>query len=100
MICWLHMHGSGDLGPCDGRWDRAHLIPRQLMRREGLEHLIPDRRTWVPACRRHHGMLDFSRTLRIARAELPVAVETFAEEHDLGWFLDREYGPLSESEAA
>lgn len=38
-------------------------------------------------------MLDHARTLRIPREGLPGALEEFAAEHGLGWWLDREYGP-------
>lgn len=118
-------------GPCDGALIRAHLVPRQLLRREfpegvamfdgewislrelrrrvdplgvplyrtrSLRELHDDERSWVPCCGGpmgpggHHGMLDQSRKLRIARADLPVAVERFAAELGLGWWLDREYG--------
>jgi hypothetical protein len=91
--------------PCDGRLIRAHLIPRQLLRRESgtrLRYLdvVNDPRSYVMACggpmgnAGHHGMLDASRTLRIPRGALPVGVEAFAEELGLGWWLDREYGAV------
>jgi hypothetical protein len=115
---------------------RAHLIPRQLLKRvfpkgvvrddEGrwvsvqtwmaagradasvreartLQQLIDDERSWVPCCggiagvSGHHGMLDTSRKLRIARAELPPAVEEFAAELGLVWWLDREYGVVADA---
>jgi hypothetical protein len=41
----------------------------------------------------HHGMLDTSRKIRLPRAVLPARLESFAEEHELLWWLDREYGP-------
>jgi hypothetical protein len=116
-------------GPCDGALIRAHLIPRQLLKREfphgvtlcvggpdrrlgwyryrpgmtwvqlrSLESLVDDPRCWVPCCggpmglSGHHGMLDQSRTLRIPRERLPQAVEDFAAELNLSWWLEREYG--------
>jgi hypothetical protein len=42
-------------------------------------------------------MLDTSRKLRIARAELPPAVEEFAAELGLVWWLDREYGVVADA---
>lgn len=88
--------------PCDGRLVKAHLIPRQLLLREiAVERsagAVWDDRVWVWACggitgvSGHHGMLDASRTLRIPRAALPPDLEEFADEHGLGWWLDREYG--------
>jgi hypothetical protein len=88
-------------GPCDGRLVRAHLIPKQLLKREHLSQWDP--RVWVPCCGGptgiggHHGMLDHSRTLKIPRGALPIAVEEFARETGLTWWLDREYGPLEQA---
>ena len=106
-------------GPCDGALIRAHLIPKQLLRREvwnqrvalrasveaqgrvfpaSLRELVWDARCWVPSCGGlhgnggHHGMLDHSRKLRIPRDRLPVEVEEFAREFGVLWWLDREYG--------
>jgi hypothetical protein len=59
-----------------------------------------DERSWVWGCggpmgnAGHHGMLDASRTLRVPRHRLPVAVVEFAEELGLGWWVDREYGEV------
>src|SRR5215207_1035996 len=85
--------------PCAGRLIKAHLIPRQLLRRELGASFEAHGDTWVWACggimgnSGHHGMLDQSRTLRIPRIALPFYVEDFAAKHGLGWWLDREYGP-------
>jgi hypothetical protein len=94
--CWIAATVV-DAGPCDGWLVRAHLIPKQLLKRE---HVDPwDPRAWVPVCGGptgiggHHGQLDHSRTLRIPRDALPVMVEEFAAEHGLTWWLEREYGP-------
>lgn len=93
--CWLAAFSSA---PCSGRLVRVHLLPKQLLRREGHEALCPDPRTWVWGCGGpmgnggHHGMLDQSRTLRIPRAALPEGLEQLADELGLGWWLDREYG--------
>lgn len=60
--------------------------------------LIDDQRTFVPicggltGCSGHHGQLDVSRKLRIPRDLVPVAVEEFAEQFGLTWWLDRTYG--------
>lgn len=118
-------------GPCDGALIRAHLIPRQLLRREfphgvlledgawrkatryedryELPHrnttdLCNDVRSWVPCCggpqgnAGHHGQLDHSRVLRIARDELPAAVEEFAAELGLTWFIERTYPQRKDSD--
>lgn len=129
-VCFFAGAGAG---PCDGALIRAHLVPKQLLRREfpegvamfdgawisvrelrrrvtpegranyrtrSLRELHDDERSWVPCCggpqgnAGHHGMLDQSRRLRIPRAALPAAVEEFAAELGLGWWLDREYGEV------
>jgi hypothetical protein len=91
--------------PCEGRLIRAHLIPKQVIRRElrigyAWTVVADDPRCWCWACggalgpSGHHGMLDYSRTLRIPREALPVGLEEFAAEYGLLWWLEREYGPL------
>lgn len=96
--CWL---ASFSDAPCDGKLRKCHLIAKQTIKREvGKQHMWDDR-SWVWGCGGpmgnggHHGMLDYSRTLRIERDRLPAAVEAFAAEHGIGWWLDREYGSLS-----
>jgi hypothetical protein len=113
------IYERGDMPPCDGRLVNCHLIPRQIIERRirslmrGEPHdkitnavwaAIVDVRTTVQGCGGpqgnggHHGMLDQSRTLRIPRDRLPAAVEEFAEELGLGWWLTREYGePMREA---
>lgn len=97
--CFLAAHGvmeGGDkMPPCDGRLIAAHLIPRQLLKREGLDHGDP--RTFVLACggptgcSGHHGAFDYSRRLRLPRSALPPLLEAYAKAHGLTWFLDRTY---------
>lgn len=100
MICFLAAFSDK---PCEGRLIRAHLIPRQLLKREGLAAFVDDHRGYVYACggamgnSGHHGALDCARTLRVPRCALPAAVEEMAEELGLEWWLDREYGPLQEA---
>jgi hypothetical protein len=109
--CWLYMHGEytrGEMPSCDGSLIRAHLIPRQDIKR-ALRGALPgvsreeerrwcdDTRCWVLACGGctglggHHGMFD-SFLLRVARSELPEGIEDFAGALDLTWLLDRKYG--------
>lgn len=108
--CFLAQHGRFMVGirpdpmpPCLGRLVRCHVIPRQLLKRHGFGHLIPDRRTWVLGCggptgaQGHHGAFDVTRSLWLPRAALPSATEQLAREIDQGWlwaFLEREYGEL------
>lgn len=82
---------------------RAHLIPRQLLKRHGHAKFVEDPRTYVLACGGlmgpggHHGMLDHSRTLRVPRTALPEGTEEIAAELGLEWWLCREYGPVEGS---
>jgi hypothetical protein len=88
-------HGD-PLPPCDGSLVRVHLLPKQKIRKAGGDPT--DRRGWVWACggpmgnAGHHGMLDSSKRLRLARGAIPFAVEQLAAELGLTWWLDKEYG--------
>jgi hypothetical protein len=100
-LCWLGLFGQlehGDPMPaCDGRLVRCHLIPKQKIQHAGGD--VWDPRSWVWGCGGptgiggHHGMLDHSRTLRLARHALPAGIEEFAYELGLMWYLEQEYGP-------
>lgn len=110
--------------PCEGRLVRCHLIDRQIIRREfesyvrreadrlgkppGLalhvtqpiiEAAVNNWRTWVWGCGGlhgnggHHGAFD-NWQIDVPREALPPAVEEFAREHELEWWLERRYGPL------
>jgi hypothetical protein len=79
VICWFQTIGyTGCEYRADGQPDRAHLIPAQRLRREGLAHLAWDRRCWVPSCRRHHHLYD-TKTLRLTREQYPPELRAFAE---------------------
>lgn len=94
--CWV-AETLPDAGPCDGVLQRAHLVRQQVLRREvgeGWRKAAADPRSWVLMCFKHHGQLDYSRTLKIPREVLPVEVEEFARKHGLLWWLDREYGTV------
>lgn len=92
--CWLAQFAPVNLGACDGRLDPCHLIPAQLLRRELGDGTIGFEDLTVPGCRRHHGLFDVSKRIRVPRERLPGRVERFAEEAGLTWWLDRTYGPL------
>ena len=105
--CWLAWNGmieiAGGLVPvqeaaaykaCDGGLTTVHLISQQKLKREKLNPKDP--RVCVKGCLYHHAMLDHSKALRIPRASLPATVESYAAEHGLGYWLDREYGPIKE----
>jgi hypothetical protein len=119
MVCFFA--GRAGWGACFGPLIRAHLIPKQRIKREWdsacaarsrgvaltpvqealtareLGEIVWDARCWVPCCggmtgiAGHHGMLDAWK-LRIPRVELPPAVEEFAAQYGLGWSLERDYG--------
>jgi hypothetical protein len=99
-------HGAVRL---DGHW---HRLTRATPAKErvGLQYwrlsqMCSDPRSWVLGCggpmgvSGHHGRLDVSRTLRVPRALLPAAVEEFAAEYGLTWWLTRTYGELERSTA-
>ncbi len=100
MSCFLAEHGVMDHGdpmpPCSGQLIRAHLIPKQMLKRAGHDPM--DWRSWVWACggimgnAGHHGMLDASRSLRLPRSAIPEVTEELATELELDWWLDRTYG--------
>lgn len=115
MQCWFaRLPGAG---PCDGRLVRCHLITqqqiekriREMARRENkpvglavraiVPGLVANRATWVPGCGGpmgnggHHGMFKPDGSRPVPREVLPPAVEAFARELELEWWLDRTYGP-------
>jgi hypothetical protein len=128
MTCWLAEHGvheRGPMPPCDGQLVRAHLLPRQHMRKawatihhlrgsrspraaihslthNRLSEYVEDPRGWVAACGGpqgnggHHAMLDVARTLRVPPQELPEGLWHLAAELGLTWWLEREYGRLEQ----
>lgn len=116
MKCYLGKHGVSDsarpLGPCSGQLIRAHLIPQQLLKREGHAAAIVDPRSWVPACggitgiTGHHGAFDTARTLRLPFEALPAGTVALAAELGLTWYLERTYargappGPSGEPDDA
>jgi hypothetical protein len=105
--CYLARYGfmvdGSPLPPCDGQLIKAHLLPRQLLKREGLAKLIHDDRTWVWACggimgnAGCHGRLDASRTLKLPFEALPQHLLELADEVGLFWWLEREYPRLEGS---
>jgi hypothetical protein len=80
------------------RAEEMHGLEGAVERRT-LDELVYDPSIGVPACRRHHGMLDTARTLRIPREALPEGVTEFARAFGLLWWLDTEY-THRETEAA
>jgi hypothetical protein len=99
--CWLARFNASV--PCDGPMDKAHLLPKQRIKRqfagsdpETLRAVIWHRSLWVPACRRHHGDFD-NYVFRITREDLPEGLEYAAHVLGLGWSLDADYGSLEDA---
>lgn len=103
------------LGGCEGRLVKAHLIPKQRIKRECLSHnrrwhyeaeepdliwdpanVLWDGRCWVWMCGGptgiggHHGMFD-NRQIRLNYTEIPTCTKEFAKEYGLEWSLERDY---------
>lgn len=91
--CWLREFAPHRVRECRGRMDPAHLIDRHRLKLEGREDLIPDGRTWVRACRRHHTLFD-SYAFPVPRTALPEPFLALMAELGLDWWVDRRYGPL------
>ena len=98
--CYFHQ-----LGDCDGQLVKAHLIPKQTLKRElyyrlreqGMNkpaareqatRIAWDNRAWRPVCGGptgiggHHGMVDAK---QISWGEWPEDLMEFLREHDLEW---------------
>jgi hypothetical protein len=88
--CWLRQFDALNR-ECSGRMDRAHLIEKQRLRKEGHADLIDDPRTWVPACRLHHFSWDAYRGVTVPREALPEPLVALCDELGLLWWIDRRY---------
>jgi len=81
--------------PCEGRLRKVHLLPKQRLKRAGLDPW--DERSWVWACggemgiEGHHGELDGYK-LTIPPDRLPLRLIELAEEHQLLGYLHHRYG--------
>lgn len=88
--------------PCVNRFGRV-MEGLHVDRAERWTRIVWDHRAWVPACRRHHGMLDNARTVRLGRADLPAEFEAYVVElgglvegrDPFGVWVDEEYGERS-----
>lgn len=89
--CFFAVHSEK---PCDGPMDRAHLLPKQRLRREVSDdpRLVWHPSVWVWGCRRHHAAFD-ARMLRLAREDVPEVTELAAKVLGMEWSLDQMYGP-------
>jgi hypothetical protein len=99
--CWFEY-----LGGCDGRLVKAHLIPKQRIKREvrvpvtvgyGINEVVWDERCWTWMCGGptgiggHHGAFD-AKQIRIQPWDLPPSLLEYAQEYGLEWCLERDYG--------
>ena len=103
------------LGGCEGRLVKAHLVPKQTLRRElryrgtldpekpsgaverWLHEVIWDERCWRWMCGGptglggHHGQYD-AKQVRIPREQVPPDLVAFLAEHGLEWMVDKYLG--------
>jgi hypothetical protein len=99
--CYLgrygYIEGGLPMTPCSGRLIRAHLIPKQVLKRYGGDPMDP--RSFVLACggitgiSAHHGLFDSSLRLRLAREAVPAGVFELADELGILWWVEDKYQP-------
>lgn len=79
--CWFRQ-----LGDCDGRIQRAHLIPKQRLKRAGVraDDDVWDQRVVVPACARHHTLFDM-KFIHLEETDYPETLQQYAGEHGFAW---------------
>lgn len=72
--------------------DKAHLIPKQVIKREcGKDSpAVWDPRVWVLGCRNHHHLFDARRFL-VLRSDLPPVLTEYSHEYGLHWRVERDY---------
>lgn len=87
--CLLH----DDASDCEGPLESHHVITQQALRKRGLSHLAWDIRNSFSVCERGHRRHTLA-VGRIPRNRLPAEAFEFADEHGLGWMIERYY-PLS-----
>lgn len=90
--CWLKPYDL-KARPCAGRMDRAHLIPQQLLKREGHDDACGDPRSWIPACRLHHSNFDNRSGVIVPWSALPRSFIDLVTELGLMHWTERRYGP-------
>ena len=98
--CYLAAHGycenDDPMPPCEGCLVRCHIITQQELRKRHLD-LAGDPRTYVMGCggltgaTGHHGMLDYTKKLRLPLDAIPRETLNFADEYGLRAWLERTY---------
>jgi hypothetical protein len=93
-----------DVGPCEGRIVKAHLVKRQVLLREGHPEAIEDPRSWIPVCggwgygnAGHHGQMDHSRTLHLQFSNLPFGFIELMDGIGMSWYVDKHYAEEARS---
>jgi hypothetical protein len=102
--CWFAEVLGPPAGACDGQLVRAHLVPKQALKREmggmdGIDRatLLWDARSWVWACGGptgiggHHGMFDCGR-IAVPPEKLPPGLREYLAELGLEWMIERYFG--------
>jgi hypothetical protein len=96
-LCWFARTLGPPAGACGGQLVKAHLVPKQAIRRERRDADLWDRRCWVPACGGltglggHHGMFDSGR-IAVPPEFLPVGLREYLHELELDWMIERYFG--------
>jgi hypothetical protein len=97
--CWVSKAFRGRdvperLRECDGVMDAHHCLRKNRLKQEVpmglLADALNDRRNGIPACRRHHDLLENAH-VRLFRSDLPAEVHEFARDFGLEGWLDRYY---------
>lgn len=86
------MEGGSCRGPVQGH----HVIAKQKLKQLGHSDLLLDKRNRLAVCERRHEQ-HTTGYRPIPRACLPDSVFEFAAELNLGWYLDRYYGPAGDA---
>lgn len=67
-----------------------HIVPKQILKREGFTDRLWDDRNALVLCRHCHARHEHA-VLRVPFAVLTVQAQEFADELSLGWVLERYY---------
>jgi hypothetical protein len=108
--CFFHDFAPPGLRDCDGRIQNHHAItqarikdllkPRRVHlmedselreRKALLSKALKDPRNRIDACVRHHQLWHNGRIV-VPRDSIPSSLEQFAQDYELVWDLDRQFG--------
>lgn len=104
--CWGCMVKPSERAKCEERsrtgfkeWQQHHVLPQQILKREGYGDLLGDERNLIWMREYHHLALE-SRFLTIFFEDVPAVACEFAAELGLSHHLERLYPPVSSLEPA